>query len=194
MHAARAAVRSSTRRPITPTYSSSRLFASRSLSTTAPAARAKGTKDSQGEAPLASRLKQKRSHSETPRETDAGDKPTSTTSRPDSGAAATRPTSNANAPHKLRVPNVTPTGQAVDPIAAALKGSGPNAKGKQRKRSASVEGFRAKRHAMQRMRREMMQAVQEAHGDAWLAGEVSSLHRQGAAILKPLPREARPVH
>lgn len=177
MHAARVAARSSVWRPLVVILSgssSTRLFASRTLSTSgAPAAKAKPGKEAKGEAPLATRLKQKRSRNEPTGETEVGHQTISTASRPGSGPVEAGSPSNAAAPHKLRVPNAAPTGSANDPIAAALRGPGPDGNGKQRKRSASVEGFRAKRHAMQRMRREMTQAVQEAHGDAWSAGEVS---------------------
>lgn len=63
-------------------------------------------------------------------------------------------------PHKIRVP-------------ATAKGDQAAGEARKDRKRAPIEGFKAKRFAMQRLRREQAQAVAEAHDGDWLADEVS---------------------
>lgn len=111
---------------------------------------------------LATRLKQKRSadtqshssHDHAASSSSAGSKPSTSTT-------AKAPDQSPIGPHKIRVPTAGKAGEAA---ASETR--------KDRKR-APIEGFKAKRFAMQRLRREQAQAVAEAHGDDWLGDEVS---------------------
>lgn len=111
---------------------------------------------------LATRLKQKRSadtqshssHDHAASSSSAGSKASTSTT-------ANAPDQSHKGPHKIRVPTAGKAGEAA---------AGETRKDRKR---APIEGFKAKRFAMQRLRREQAQAVAEAHGDDWLGDEVS---------------------
>ncbi|GAA5987092.1 hypothetical protein JCM10908_001022 [Rhodotorula pacifica] len=172
MHAARTAARAGSRHAIarTPAASSSLLLnrsSNRSFGYAAPASDAatekKPVRTDTAET-LATRLKNKRAADTRP----SG--PAALAPQPDAIRDVGTSTSNQGpsvpskppaGPHKVRVPAGKPSGDAA--------GETPR---KDRKR-APIEGFKAKRFAMLRLRREQAQAVAEAHGDGWLADEVS---------------------
>lgn len=110
---------------------------------------------------LATRLKQKRSADPQSHSShDHAAAPSSAGSSRPTASTAKAPGHSPPGPHKVRVPTTGKTGDAAGETR------------KDRKR-APIEGFKAKRFAMQRLRREQAQAVAEAHGDDWLADEVS---------------------
>lgn len=181
MHTAHAVARATARqalarRTMSPPLLLLTLSSTRSFATDRPLYGTKAAKSEpeQEIGPLASRLKHKRSanpKSNPPEDTAAPPHPSSPTSTTKSSESA-RTTTSAG-PHKVRVP----TAKAGDSAGESRK---------DRKR-AQVEGFKAKRFAMLRLRREQAQAVAEAHGDDWLADQVRQESR------RPLPRRVCPA-
>ncbi|GAA5861279.1 hypothetical protein JCM3774_002252 [Rhodotorula dairenensis] len=176
MHAVHAAARATSRQAIArrttpPLLPLLTLSPTRSVSTGRPLYAATVTKidTEQAVEPLASRLKHKRSadsKSQPPSQDAAAPHAGSPTSAAKSTAPTTTTTTTSGGPHKVRVP-------------AAKAGNSAGETRRDRKR-APVEGFKAKRFAMIRLRREQAQAMAEAHGDEWLADEHKSPYELGA--------------
>lgn len=110
---------------------------------------------------LATRLKQNRSaDTQSYSSHDHAASPSSAESSGPTPPTAKAPDQSPKGPHKIRVPTTGKAGEAAGETR------------KDRKR-APIEGFKAKRFAMQRLRRDQAQAVAEAHDGDWLADEVS---------------------
>lgn len=110
---------------------------------------------------LATRLKQKRSADiQSPSSHDHAASPSSAGSSRATPTTAKASDQSHKGPHKIRVP-------------ATAKGDQAAGEARKDRKRAPIEGFKAKRFAMQRLRREQAQAVAEAHDGDWLADEVS---------------------
>ncbi|TKA57718.1 hypothetical protein B0A53_00867 [Rhodotorula sp. CCFEE 5036] len=118
--------------------------------------------------PLATRLKQKRSADiQSPSSHDHAASPSSAGSSRATPTTAKASDQSHKGPHKIRVP-------------ATAKGDQAAGEARKDRKRAPIEGFKAKRFAMQRLRREQAQAVAEAHDGDWLADEHKNPYELGA--------------
>lgn len=183
MHAARAGV-AARLAPGSLSASSSRRLASarpllwpRSFAIAAPsrAVLDTGSQSTPQEESLAGRLRQRRPSERTPAsESPSADSQTLSADASTSQDAATAPAEKIQRPHKLRKPKAPADRTKKDekggvPPAAHT----PSRREMRRKQAAApIEGFRAKRFAMLKMRREQVQAMQEANGsEDWLTDD-----------------------